>query len=81
MGRYKYFACLFLWMFMPLSSMAVDFELSDVIREARETELHLVDKSQIQQNAEQTKNELSAQSQIQGEKSAIEKLKPDEITK
>lgn len=81
MSKYKYFLCAILWTFMPQLCMAVDLELSDVIREAREVQMKVADKTEIQQNVQKTRDEYKAQSQIQGEKSACEKLNPEEIIK
>lgn len=78
MVKYKHLLCIIFWTLMPQISMAIDFELSDKIREARESELKLV-KTQIKQNVEQAKENYKTQSQPIGEQMIVEKLKPNEI--
>lgn len=71
----KVFYSIILWLFMPMVSLAVNFELTDVIREARETQMQIAAKSQIKENVEQIKQQYSQN----GEQSAIEKINPSEI--
>lgn len=80
MIKYKYYFCIILWTFMPKISMAVDLELSDVIREARETQMKIA-KSQIEQNIENTKKQIQENTQKEEEKSLVEKLNEEEIMK
>ena len=63
---------------MPKMTMAVDLELSDIIKEARAAQMKIA-KSQIQQNVEQTKK--SCNEQKTGEQNAVETISKEEIQK
>ncbi len=82
MSKIKYYLCIIIWTFMPRTCIAapVDFQLSDVIRNAREAQMKIA-KSQIQQNIEQTKEQFKQKEINNGEQTAVEKLNPDEIMK
>ena len=76
----KYIVCIILWAFIPKIAMAVDLELNDKIKEAREAQMKIA-KSQIKQNVAQTKQQFSTNTPVKGEQNAVEKLNPNEILK
>ena len=78
MSKYKYYLCIILWTFMPKAGLAVDLELSDIIKNARELQMQ-AEKSQIEQTVAQTKEQFAQKQIVNGEQTAIEKLNPEKI--
>ncbi len=82
MNNLKYYLCIIIWTFMPKSCIAapLDFQLSDVIHNARLNQMKIA-KSQIQENVQQTKKQFNQNDTKNDEQNAVEKLNPDEIMK
>ena len=78
MDKFKYYFCIILWTFMPKAGLAVDLELSDIIKNARELQMQ-AEKSQIEQTVAQTKEQFAQKQIVNGEQTAIEKLNPEKI--